>query len=336
MPPVEQEGGMRRREFLGVITGGVAAWPLAAQSQQPSMPVIGLLAAPAAASYGYIIDAVRRGLKETGYVEGQNVAIEYRWADGQYQRLPSMAAELVDLRVAVIAAVGGVPAALAAKAATSRIPIVFSVANDPVKLGLVSSLANPNGNATGISFLTVELDGKRLELIREVVPKAAVIALLLNSRNPQNAGQVPDLKAAALGLGFQLIVLNASSDSEIDSACAAAVEKRVDALIIGADSFFFSRGDQIVALATRYALPTIFPYREEAVIGGLMSYGTDIADAYRLQGYYVGRVLRGEKPADLPVQQSTKVQLILNLKTAKTLGLTFPLALLGRADEVIE
>ncbi len=327
---------MRRREFLGVITGGVAAWPLAAQSQQPSMPVIGLLAAPAAASYGYIIDAVRRGLKETGYVEGQNVAIEYRWADGQYQRLPSMAAELVDLRVAVIAAVGGVPAALAAKAATSRIPIVFSVANDPVKLGLVSSLANPNGNATGISFLTVELDGKRLELIREVVPKAAVIALLLNSRNPQNAGQVPDLKAAALGLGFQLIVLNASSDSEIDSACAAAVEQRAGALIIGADSFFFSRGDQIVALATRYALPTIFPYREEAVIGGLMSYGTDIADAYRLQGYYVGRVLRGEKPADLPVQQSTKVQLILNLKTAKTLGLTFPLALLGRADEVIE
>ena len=327
---------MRRREFLGVISGVVAAWPLAAQSQQPSMPVVGLLAAPAAASYGYIIDAVRRGLKETGYIEGQNVAIEYRWADGQYQRLPSMAAELVSLGVAVIITVGGIPPALAAKAATSMIPIVFSVADDPVKLGLVSSLAKPNGNATGISFLTVELDWKRLELIREVVPKAAVIALLLNPKNPQNSGQVPDLKAAALGLGFQLIVLNASSDGEIDSACAAAVEQRAGALIVGADSFFFSRRDQIVALVTRYALPTIFRYREEAAIGGLMSYGTDLADAYRLQGNYVGRVLKGAKPADLPVQQSTKVQLILNLKTAKSLGLAFPLALLGRADEVIE
>jgi len=213
---------------------------------------------------------------------------------------------------------------------------VFSVADDPVKLGLVSSLANPNGNATGISFLTVELDWKRLELIREVVPKAAVIAMLLNPKSPQNAAQVPDLQAVALGLGFQLVVLNASSDSEIDNACAAAVEKRAGALIIGADSFFLSRRDQIVAVAARYALPTIFPYREEAAIGGLMSYGTDIADAYRLQGYYVGRVLKGEKPTDLPVQRSTKVQLILNLKTAKALGLAFPLSLLGRADEVIE
>jgi putative ABC transport system substrate-binding protein len=326
---------MQRRKFIKLM-GGAAAWPLAARAQRPSMPVVGLLAAPAAASYGYIVDAIRSGLKEAGYIEGQNVLIEYRWADGQYQRLPSMAAELVSLRVALIATVGGIPAALAAKAATSVIPIVFSVANDPVKLGLVSSLANPNGNATGISFLTVELDRKRLEFIREVMPKAALIAMLLNPKNPENAEQVPDLKAAALRLGFQLIVLNASSDSEIDSACAAAVEQRASALIIGADSFFFSRRDQIVALAARCALPTIFPYREEAAIGGLMSYGTDIADAYRLQGYYVGRVLKGEKPSDLPVQQSTKVQLILNLKTAKTLGLAFPLALLGRADEVIE
>jgi ABC-type uncharacterized transport system substrate-binding protein len=326
---------MTRREFLGVI-GGVATWPLAARAQQPPMPVVGLLAAPAAASYGYIVDAIRAGLKEAGYIEGQNVAIEYRWADGQYQRLPSMVAELVALRVAVIATVGGIPPALAAKAATSMIPIVFSVADDPVKLGLVSSLAKPNGNATGISFLTVELDRKRLEVIREVVPKAVVIAMLLNPKNPPNAGQVPDLKAAALGLGFQFIILNASSDSEIDSAFAAAVEQRASALIIGADSFFLSRRDQIVALAARYVLPTIFRYREEATIGGLMSYGTDLTDAYRLQGYYVGRVLKGEKPADLPVQRSTKVQLILNLKTAKTLGLAFPLSLLGRADEVIE
>jgi ABC-type uncharacterized transport system substrate-binding protein len=326
---------MRRREFIGVI-GGVVTWPLAARAQRPSMPAVGLLAAPSAASYGYIVDAIRSGLKEAGYIEGRNVAIEYRWADGQYQRLPSMAAELVSLRVAVIATVGGIPAALAAKAATSVIPIVFSIADDPVKLGLVSSLANPNSNATGISFLTVELDRKRLEFIREVMPKAAMIAMLFNPKNPENAGQVPDLRAAALGLGFELIVLNASSESEIDSACAAAVEGRASALIIGADSFFFSRRDQMVALAERYALPTIFPYREEAVIGGLMSYGTDLADAYRLQGYYVGRVLKGEKPADLPVQLSTKVQLILNLRTANALGVAFPLSLLGRADEVIE
>jgi putative tryptophan/tyrosine transport system substrate-binding protein len=326
---------MRRREFIGVI-GGVVTWPLAARAQRPSMPVVGLLAAPAAASYGYIVDAIRSGLKEAGYIEGQNVAIEYRWADGQYERLPSMAAELVSLRVAVIATVGGIPAAFAAKATTSIIPIVFSVADDPVKLGLVSSLSNPNGNATGISFLSVELDLKRLEFIREVMPKAAMIAMLFNPKNPQNAGQVPDLKAAALGLGFELIVLNASSDSEIDSACAAVVEQRASALIIGADSFFLSRRDQIVALAARYGLPTIFPYQEEASIGGLMSYGTDLADAYRLQGYYVGRVLKGEKPADLPVQRSTKVQLTLNLKTAKALGVAFPLSLLGRADEVIE
>ena len=326
---------MQRRRFITLVGGAAATWPFAAQSQQPSMPVVGLLAAPAASSYGYIVDAIRSGLKETGYIEGQNVAIEYRWADGQYQRLPSMAAELVGLRVAVIITVGGIPPARAAKAATSMIPIVFSVADDPVKLGLVSSLAYPNSNATGISFLTAELDWKRLQLIREVVPKAAVIAMLLNPKNPYNAGQVPDLKAAALGLGFQLIALNASSDSEIDSACAAAVEQQASALIIGADSFS-SRRDQIVALAALYALPTIFRYREETAIGGLMSYGTDIADAYRLQGYYVGRVLNGEKPADLPVQQSTKVQSILNLKTAKMLGLAFPLALLGRADEVIE
>ena len=326
---------MKRREFITLL-GSAAAWPLAAGAQQPAMPVIGFLSSVSAGTMGSRVDAFRGGLKETGYIEGQNVAIEYRWADGQYDRLPALAAELVGRQVAVITTIGGVPAALAAKAATSTIPIVFGVAEDPVKLGLVRSLAKPDGNATGISFLTVELERKRLELIREVIPKAAVIAILLNPRNPQTAAQTPEIKGAALALGLKLIVLNASSDAEIDSACADAVRQQANALVIGADTFFLSQRDQLVALAARYKLPTIFRYREESVSGGLMSYGTDLADAYRLQGNYVGRVLKGENPAHLPVQQSTKVQLILNLKTARTLGLTFPLTLLGRADEVIE
>jgi putative ABC transport system substrate-binding protein len=300
------------------------------------MPVIGLLAAPSAASYVRYVNAFRQGLKEAGYVEGQNVAIEYRWAEGQYERLPAMAAELVSRQVAVIATIGGVPGAVAAKAATSTIPIVFGVAEDPVKLGLVDSYARPNGNATGISFLTVELERKRLELIREVMPKAAVIAILLNPKNPQTATQLPAIKAGALALELQLIVVDASSESEIDNAYAAAAQQHADALIVGADTFFFSRRDQLVALAARYGLPAIYRYREESETGGLMSYGTDLLDGYRLQGSYVGRVLKGEMPKSLPVQQSTKVELIINLKTARTLGLTFPLTLLGRADEVIE
>jgi putative ABC transport system substrate-binding protein len=247
-----------------------------------------------------------------------------------------MAADLVGRQVAVIVTIGGVPAALAAKAATSKIPIVFGVAEDPVRLGLVDSLARPNGNATGISLLTVELDRKCLELIHEVMPKATSIAMLLNSKNPQTTKQVPDTKAAAAAPGIELSILNASSDTEIDNAYAAAKQQQVNAMIIGADSFFHGRREQLVALAARYALPAIYRYCEESTIGGLMSYGINLANAYYLEGDYAGWVLKGKMPADLPVQQSTNVELVVNLKTARTLGLTFPLPLLGRADEVIE
>jgi putative ABC transport system substrate-binding protein len=327
---------MRRREFIRFVGGGAAAWPFAARSQQRAMPRIGLLAAPTAASYVPYVDSLRQGLKEAGYIEGQNVAIEYRWADGQYERLPAMAAELVNHQVAAIATIGGVPAALAAKAATSTIPIVFGIADDPVRLGLVDSLARPKGNATGISMLTVSLEQKCLELIHELMPKATSIAILLNAKNPQTASQVPETKVAAAALGLNLSVLNASSDSEIDSAYVAAAQEKVNALIIGADSFLHSRREQLIALSARYALPTIYRYREESMIGGLMSYGINLTSAYHLEGNYVGRVLKGEMPADLPVQQSTNVELVINLKTAKTLDLTFPLTQLGRADVVIE
>lgn len=300
------------------------------------MPVVGLLVAPSKASYLPYLNALQQGLKETGFIEGKNVTLEYRWADGQYDRLPAMAADLVARHVAVMGTIGGVPSALAAKAATSTVPIIFGLAEDPVKLGLVKSLANPGGNATGISFLTVELERKRLELLREVLPKAELTAILLNLKNPQVNLQISEIEAAAKEFGLKLKILNASSEAEIESAYVSIEKQHVDALIIGADAFFFGHRDQIVRLSARYALPTIFPYREESEIGGLMSYGTDLVEAYRLEGNYIGRVLMGEKPASLPVQQSTKVELIINLKTAKSLGLTFPLTLLGRADEVIE
>ena len=267
---------------------------------------------------------------------GQNVVIEYHWADGHYELLPAMAAGLVDRQVAAIATIGGTPAAFAAKKATTTIPIVFTVADDPVKLGLVDSLARPTGNATGISTLTGDIEGKRLELLHEIKPKAADVAVLLNPSNPQTASQMPDLTKAAAALGLKLTILNASAEAEIDGAFAAAAQQHCDGLIIGADSYFFGRRDQIVGLAARYALPTIYRYRDEAVAGGLLSYGTDLSDAYRKEGDYVGRILKGAKPEDLPVQQSVKVELVLNLKTARTLGINFPLPLLGRADEVIE
>jgi putative tryptophan/tyrosine transport system substrate-binding protein len=247
-----------------------------------------------------------------------------------------MAADLVAHQVAVIATIGGVPAALAAKAATPTIPIVFAVADDPVKLGLVDSIARPSGNATGISFLTVDLEGKRLQLLREAMPKVGDVAVLLNPNNPEVASQIPEIRKAATVLGVNLTIFNANTEAEIDSAFASAAQQHLDALTIGADSFLFSRRDQLVRSMLRYTLPTIYPYREEAVAGGLMSYGTDLADAYRREGNYVGRILKGAKPEDLPVQQSVKVELILNLKTAKALGVNFSLPLIGRADEVIE
>jgi putative ABC transport system substrate-binding protein len=327
---------MRRREFITLLGGAAATWPLTGRAQQSAMPVIGFLCSGSPDSDGPRVTAVRQGLEQTGHVVGRNVAIEYRWADSRYERLPVMAAELVAHQVAVIATVGGVPAALAAKAATSTIPIIFSVAADPVKLGLVGSLARPNGNATGVSFLSVELEPKRLELLHELLPKAAVIALILNPSNPQAETQSQEMKDAALALGHRLSVFNASTDPEIERAFAAVVQQRAGALIVGADSFLFSRRDLMVGLAARYALPAIYSYREQSAAGGLMSYGTDLADAYRREGDYIGRILNGAKPGDLPVQQATKVELVINLKTAKALGITFPVTLLGRADEVIE
>lgn len=326
---------MRRREVLGGLIGAAYAWPFWAQAQQ-GLPVIGLLAATPAATYLGYLDALRGGVKETGFVEGQNVTFEYRWADGQYERLQGMAADLVARRVAVIGTMGGVPSALAAKAATSTVPIVFVVAENPVKLGLVNSFAKPGGNATGISFLAVELERKRLELVREVLPKAGLMAILLNPENPQTMLQLPVIETTAQGFGLKLTILNASSETEIDNAYATAEQQHVDALIIGADAFFFARRHQLVNLSAKYTLPTVFRFREESEIGGLMSYGTDLADAYRREGNYIGRVLKGEKPNELPIQQSTKVELVINLKTAKTLGLTLPISVLGRADEVIE
>jgi ABC-type uncharacterized transport system substrate-binding protein len=326
---------MRRREFIAGL-GGTAALPLRARAQQRRLPVVGYLGATSASAYAHLNLAFSQGLNETGLVEGQNVEIDYRWANGQYERLPAMAAELVARQVAVIAAVGGVPAALAAKAATSTIPIVFSVAGDPVKLGLVGSLARPNGNATGAAFLSVELEQKRLELLHELMPKAALIAVLLNPNNPQSKIQLQEMKDAALVLGHQLRVVNASTEPEIERAFATIVKQRANALIVAADTFLFSSRDQVVRLAARSALPAIYPYRELSASGGLMSYGTNLADAYRLEGNYVGRIVKGAKPADLPVQQSTKVELVINLKTAMALGLTIPETVLATADEVIQ
>jgi putative ABC transport system substrate-binding protein len=326
---------MRRREFVKALGGLTVAWPAAGRAQS-NLPVVGLLAAPSRALYGRYLAAIQQGLQEAGFAEGKNVAIEHRWADGQYDRLPSMAADLSARQVQVICTVGGAPAAFAAKAATSTIPIIFVVAEDPVKLGLVSSFAMPGGNATGVSILTIELEGKRLEIIREVMPSVRRIAILLNPKNPQSALELPAIETAAQRLGLEVQALQASTEAEIDGAYGDATARHAEALIIGADGFLLSRREQLVSLSARHALPTIYRYRDECAIGGLMSYGTDLADAYRLEGSYVGRVLKGEAPGTLPVQQSTKVELIINLKTAKTLGLNFPLTMLGRADEVIE
>jgi ABC-type uncharacterized transport system substrate-binding protein len=327
---------MRRREFLAVFGGAMAAWPLAILAQQPAMAVVGFLNSAAAEALAPMVAAFRQGLKEAGYVEGQNVAIEYRWAEGQYDRLPAMAADLVRRQVAVIVAGGGAVTARAARAATATIPIVFSMGDDPVKLGFVSNLNLPGGNLTGVSLLTTGLEAKRLEVLHEAVPGASVVGLLVNSNFPDVETQLKDVQEAARGLGLQITVLNASSERDIDAAFATIVQQRVGALLVASSPFFFGRREQLVALATRNAVPAIFEWPEFVALGGLMSYGTNLADGYRQVGVYAGKILKGDKPADLPVQQLVKVGLVLNLKTAKALGLNVPNTLIGRADEVIE
>jgi putative ABC transport system substrate-binding protein len=327
---------MRRRNFIALL-GGAAAWPLAARAQQQAVPVIGLLGTESADLYADRLRVFRQGLRETGYVEGRNVAIEYRWAEGHYDRFPALLADLVSRKVAVIAAFAGTPPALAAKDATTTIPIVFALAGDPIALGLVASLARPGGNITGVSSLAVELGPKQLEVVRELVPTARVIALLVNPDNPANANPLARaVEAAAATRGIELHRLHARNESEFDEAFAALPRVGAGALMIGTDPFFNSRVEQLVALALRHRVPTIYPFREYAVAGGLLSYGDSIIGAYRVAGAYAGRIVGGEKPSDLPVQQSTKVELIVNLKTANALGFTVPLALLVRADEVIE
>jgi putative tryptophan/tyrosine transport system substrate-binding protein len=326
---------VRRRHFITLIGGAAAVWPLAARGQQAAMPVIGFLHGASFEGYKPMVTSFRQGLKEAGYVDGYNVAIEFRWAEGHYDQLPAMAADLVRRQVTVIVT-GGTPAAFAAKEATSTIPTVISVGIDPVQLGLVGSLNRPGGNVTGTAVLTVELGAKKLEMLHELLPTAAAIALLVNPTNPNVESETRVVQDAARLLGLHLHVLHASTESQIDAAFGAVVELRASALIVGVEPFLNDSRAQIVALAARYAVPAVYGVRDFVTAGGLMSYGTDLVDIYRQSGIYAGKILKGARPADLPVQQLTKVALVINLKTAKTLGLTIPTTLLGRADEVIE
>ena len=328
---------MRRRDFITLLGGGAAAWPIAARAQQSAMPVIGFLGSETPDVFATRVRAFRQGLSETGYVEGRNVALVFQWAGSHYDLLPTLASELVRQQVAVIAAIGAVRCALAAKAATTTIPIVFQVGIDPVEVGLVPSLNHPSGNLTGVSNLNVELLPKRLELLHELVPTASVIGLVVNPANPAVAeANTRDLQAAVRTLGLQLHVHRASTERDFDSVFASLADQRAGGLVIGGDAFFTSRSEQLAALALRHAMPTIYQFREFVAAGGLVSYAGSLADANRLTGIYAGRILRGEKPADLPVQRTTKVELMINLRTAKALGLTIPEASLARADEVIE
>jgi len=325
---------MRRREFIA-LAGSAAAWPAAARAQQP-MPAIGFLSARSPDESARSVAAFRRGLAENGFVEGRNVTVEYRWAHGRYDRLPTLAAELVRRPVAVLVTTGAEPSALAAKAATATIPIVSTFGGDPVARGLVASLSRPGGNVTGIAILTTTLEAKRLGLLRGLMPQAAAIGVLLNPNFPPATNQLKDLQEAARNVGLKLDILRASSEREIDAAFDTVAQRRIPALAVLSDPFLFGRRERIVGLAARHAVPAIYPFRDYAVAGGLMSYGIDIADAYRQIGVYTGRILKGAKPADLPVMQPTKFEFVINLKAAKALGLEFHPQLLATADEVIE
>jgi ABC-type uncharacterized transport system substrate-binding protein len=326
---------MRRREFIGLL-GVATAWPVATRAQQSAMPVVGFLNSGSPDTFAHLVTAFRQGLKDAGYIEGQNVAIEYRWAEGRYDQLPVLAADLVKRQVSVIAATGGEQSAVAAKAATTSIPIVFIAGGDPVTQGLVSSLNRPGANLTGVFFLTGAIESKRLGLLRELVPNTAIIGVLLNPNSPAAELELQDIPDAARAIGQRIVILEAGNERDIDAAFASLVQRQIGALLVASDPFFSNRRDQIVALATQYSLPTIYFSREFAAAGGLMSYGANLADAFRQAGIYTGRILKGEKPADLPVMQPTKFELVVNLKTAGSLGLTVPPSLVALANEVIE
>lgn len=326
---------MRRRDFLGIMIGSAAGWPLAAEAQQPSIPVIGFVNSSTAQAQVLFVAAYRRGLEESGFVEGKNVLIEQRWADGQYNRLPELIGDLMKRNVAVLVA-GGPPAAIAAKKATSTIPVVFTTGDDPVQVGLVSSINRPLGNVTGVYVFFTDLESKKLGLLREMVPNASLIAVLLNPTFPNAKSQLQELRTTADKLGQRLQIINASSQQDIDAAFASMKQLQVGALLVGADPFFNSHRDQIVSLAAKYAIPAVYEHIGFAAAGGLMSYGTNLAAAYRQAGVYTGRILKGEKPADMPVVLLNKFEFVINLKVAKTLGLNISANLLSTADEVIE